>query len=385
MGKLAQCQARADGWFSTRAAVLFIYGVKPAAVVPVLYKIEEKGLFMNQQVANHAWNSAVDCIALDGMPGMNALQQMRRLLETGQAALPLPGSGQTLKRWKMLAKVAALDLSVAKFFESHTDALAILAELTPEATPYPGLWAVWAAEPPNARVQAAPAGPGQLLLTGTKAWCSGAAEVDNALMTVWGPDGERWLAAVKLNQPQVSVLEGAWQAVGMAATASLDVKFDGALAERVGDNDGYLQRPGFWQGGGGIAACWYGAAARLAQYVRDSAQQDPHTLAHLGALDACLTSAAASARECAQWIDEHPDAHAELPVRRLRAQVEDTVEQVLRHVGRALGATPFCRNRHFAQLAADLPVFVRQSHAERDLADLGALSRAQAHLNGWCL
>jgi hypothetical protein len=51
---------------------------------------------------------------------------------------------------------------------------------------------------------------------------------------------------------------------------------------------------------------------------------------------------------------------------------------VLEHVGRALGATPFCRNSHFARLAADLPVFLRQSHAEKDLAALGELIAAQS-------
>lgn len=46
-------------------------------------------------------------------------------------------------------------------------------------------------------------------------------------------------------------------------------------------------------------------------------------------------------------------------------------------VGRALGASPFCRNNHFARLSADLPVFMRQSHAERDLAALGEQSAQQ--------
>ncbi len=32
---------------------------------------------------------------------------------------------------------------------------------------------------------------------------------------------------------------------------------------------------------------------------------------------------------------------------------------------------PFCRSSHFARLSADLPVYLRQSHAERDLAELG--------------
>ena len=43
--------------------------------------------------------------------------------------IPLPGSGQTYQRWQILAQVAATDLVLAKWFESHLDAIAILAEL----------------------------------------------------------------------------------------------------------------------------------------------------------------------------------------------------------------------------------------------------------------
>lgn len=54
------------------------------------------------------------------------------------------------------------------------------------------------------------------------------------------------------------------------------------------------------------------------------------------------------------------------------------MEAVMHHAGRALGATPFCRDPHFARLMADLPVFLRQSHAERDLERLGQLTLEQS-------
>ena len=41
------------------------------------------------------------------------------------------------------------------------------------------------------------------------------------------------------------------------------------------------------------------------------------------------------------------------------------------YLGRALGAGPLCKDEHLARLFADLPVFLRQSHAERDLEALG--------------
>ncbi|XJV57429.1 hypothetical protein AB3463_04870 [Xanthomonas translucens pv. undulosa] len=66
--------------------------------------------------------------------------------------LPLPGAGNTLDRWRILAEIAAADVCLAKVLEAHYDAQAILAELG-AAAPAPGqLFAVWAAEAPDARL-----------------------------------------------------------------------------------------------------------------------------------------------------------------------------------------------------------------------------------------
>jgi hypothetical protein len=57
---------------------------------------------------------------------------------------------------------------------------------------------------------------------------------------------------------------------------------------------------------------------------------------------------------------------------------------VLDECGRALGAAAYCRDAHFARMAADLPVFVRQSHGERDFAALGEKAAA-AGGSSWAL
>ncbi|MFV3371322.1 acyl-CoA dehydrogenase [Pseudomonas sp. NY15435] len=307
---------------------------------------------------------------------------LRQLSDDGLDRLPLPGSGDTLRRWQALATVAGADLSLLKLYEGHTDAMAILAELEGEAIP--GTWAVWAAEPPGASVQISARENGFVRISGSKPWCSGAAVVEHALVTAKDEQQRPQLVAVSLAQPGVRIGSDGWNAVGMAATHSVAVDFDGALARCIGGPGEYLQRPGFWHGGAGIAACWYGAASRLASYLRHGRTEDPHAMAHLGAVDAALAGAAGALRECAGWIDENPAAASELAARRVRAQVEGAVEAVQWHVGRALGATPFCRDRRFARLAADLPVFMRQSHGERDLAHLGLHLAAEAE-EAWAL
>ncbi|MBK3785140.1 acyl-CoA/acyl-ACP dehydrogenase [Paraburkholderia aspalathi] len=310
---------------------------------------------------------------------------LRALIRRGYDRLPfapLPGHGQTLVRWRTLAAVAACDLGLVKLFEGHTDALAILAELHGPTPSLGSRWGVWAAEPPDTRVRASKCvtrteteDAGQLYLSGTKAWCSGAGVVSHALVTAW-LDDEPVLAAVAMDHASISIDTSKWQAIGMQATASADVSFDQTPATRVGAAHAYVRRPGFWHGGAGIAACWYGAATQIGRTLREASTQraDAHRLAHLGAVDVALAGAAAVLRETAAHIDANPQADSQREVMRARLVVEEAAAAVMCHATRTLGAGPLCRDGRFARALADLPVFLRQSHAERDLAALGELT-----------
>jgi hypothetical protein len=309
---------------------------------------------------------------------------LHALIGAGLDHLGLPGHGKTLLRWRALAAVAARDLSLVKLYEGHTDAKAILAEATgvdgsvASVALSGGAWGVWCAEQPDARLSIVPdpgGEPGYVRISGVKAWCSGAAELNHALVSGWNAGGEPCLAAVDFRQSGIRVTRDGWSAVGMVAAASVDVHFDSALGRAIGPAGFYTARPGFWHGGAGIAACWYGAAAGLADAMRLklARENNPHALAHLGAADVALSSAAASLRKTAQWIDEHPDEDARLPALRLRMIVENGAEAVLIAAGRAMGVAAFSRDPATSRVLADLPVFLRQSHAEQDLAALGSL------------
>jgi hypothetical protein len=322
-------------------------------------------------------------------PDMAPAGKLARLIASGLDQLPLPGSGQTLARWQSLAEVAAHDLSLAKLYEGHTDAQAILAELDPSSYPpatfrmaeavKPAAWGVWAAEAPGCRVLVEPKGAPadrRVQLRGTKAWCSGAESGSHALLTAWAPDADQpQLVAVDLAQPQIAVSEANWKAVGMRESASLQVTFEGAEGWLVGQPGAYLARPGFWQGGAGIAACWYGGALRIARALRDalaaSGRRDPFRLAAAGRVDVALQGTAAQLRRAAQWIDAHPLDDAQAVALRVRLAASAAAADVLARVGDALGPAPFCKDGGFAQAAADLPVFIRQSHADHDYAALG--------------
>ncbi len=300
-------------------------------------------------------------------------------LRTGRLQLPLPGSGQTGQRWRRLAHLAEIDVAAGRLAEAHADAVAILLELGGPLPDSGELWGVWAAEAPDAIVTAHGAGD-IVTLEGTKAWCSGAGLCTDALVTARLPDGRRGLFALDLRGPGVQPLEHTWRNAGMADCDTRSVRFDGATAVFVGGPNDYLNRPGFWFGAIGVAACWLGGARAVAAPLYERATRpsaDEHLLAHLGAVDAVLTAADAALTTAAGHVDADPGDRsglAELTARRVRAVVETAVDEALVRTDRALGPGPLCLDEQHARAVADLSVYVRQSHAERDLATLGSIA-----------
>jgi alkylation response protein AidB-like acyl-CoA dehydrogenase len=315
----------------------------------------------------------------DGAPGQAAWQQaataFAAAVDAGRLDLPLPGGGATWERWAALADLAGEDLSLARLGEGHADALAILAELG-GPRPLPGSrWGVWAASPPGPNVTASRQGS-DWRLRGTKQYCSGARVCTHALVTAAADDGPRLFAVeVRLLEPD----HGSWPATGMAGSDTLDVGFPGVPAEPVGPPGGYTDRPGFSHGGAGVAACWYGGARAVAQALLSTAAKrdvGPHALAHLGAVDLGLVTARGVLRQAAGEIDADPDDRrgaGPLRALRVRALTEAVAADVLTRTGRALGAGPLGHDQAHSRAVADLTVYLRQHHAERDLARLGEL------------
>lgn len=279
-------------------------------------------------------------------------------------------NSHTLIRWQILAYVAGIDLTIAKWFESHLDALSILHEVG-YAKNTNGLWAVWASEghPDPIRYQ-------QGKVSGTKAWCSGANIVDHALMTYRDKHGHSQLLIVGMQQTGIEIDNSEWQAVGMQATDTATVQFNQATASNVGAANAYLERVGFWHGAAGVAACWYGATAYLAAYLITAYQQKTHDYKamYLGQIGTALAVTQQYFHHVADLIDTQPKRSHELAIRQLRSNVEQVARLVLETVGQALGAVPFCRNAHFARLSADLAVFIHQSHGAFDLQKIGELT-----------
>ncbi|MDF2443344.1 MAG: hypothetical protein JWR01_1547 [Subtercola sp.] len=295
----------------------------------------------------------------------------------------VPGGGRTRELWETLATLAAADLGAARAIEPHLDALAILGQAgTVGSGAGAPTWGVFAAEggaDPLVACAHGGAGSSSWTLTGTKPWCSLADRLDRALVSAavggGGASVPRRLFAVDLRQPGVRVEPGAWHARGLAEVPSGPVHFDGVTAQPVGDAGWYLERPGFAWGGIGVAACWFGGAVGVARTLAQRARNTPDPLLqlHLGVVDERLSDARRALAEAAALVDsgQATGEHGNLLAKRARATVARASEDVLRHVGHALGPAPLALDAEHAKRVADLELYLRQHHAERDEASLG--------------
>ncbi|UYB43739.1 acyl-CoA dehydrogenase [Streptomyces sp. Je 1-4] len=306
------------------------------------------------------------------------------LVDGGDLRLPFPGEGRTRERFRALAALGREDLCVARLAEGHVDAAAILHELD-GPPPEPGeRWGVWAAHPPGPGLTVTARGGGWWL-NGVKPYCSGVHSCTHALVTADSDQGRRLFAA-RVGDPAIAPVPGTWQAVGMAGSDSPDATFTEVPATPVGDAGSYLRRPGFQHGGIGVAACWLGGAQAVAATLVAGAEAghrplDAHAAAHLGEVDVLLHAAESVLQRAADEIDEDPLDRlggARMRSLRVRALVEKVCTDVLRHVGQATGAEPLCHDARHARAVADLTVYLRQHHAERNHAELGLLLTGQA-------
>jgi alkylation response protein AidB-like acyl-CoA dehydrogenase len=295
--------------------------------------------------------------------------------------LPLPGGGETWLRFAALSEWAERDLSLGRLAEGHVDALAILAEAGMKPVDPDATYGVWAARTRSGGTNAQRQSDGWHL-SGAKAFCSGSVSLERALLTADTVDGYQ-LFDISVSDQVTSVQRDSWLAVGMAESLSETLEFGGPpLPDEclVGGPGFYLERPGFWFGAVGVAACWFGGAAGLVDHLASSMDASaPDTVilelgrarAHVGAMRRIL-------RDAAREIDDDPmDTKREARARALevRQAVHHAATQVLAHVASAGGARPLCHDREQAQRAADLYVYLAQHHGPQDAAELGRMAR----------
>ena len=305
--------------------------------------------------------------------------QLGGMLRAGELDLPRrepgtpPGGGRRWPDW------GGRDLSLARLAEGHVDALAILAEAG--RAPAPGaLYGVWASRSGGAAVRLERRGSSRVL-AGTMRFCSGARVLDRALV-VADPPGEAPSDGRLLLDVDVTV------AGVEARRRHLVHRRDGGRrhpGRRVRRRPGHRRRT--WSaspagtstapasrsvargsrpsGGEAPPACSSGCSGICA---RPRMRTSWHTSASCTPL---LAAADALLRQTAAVVDADPAGDHGLAVATVRAAVERAAREVVDRAPRIVGPAPLSRDADLARALADLALYVRQHHAERDHAALG--------------
>lgn len=283
--------------------------------------------------------------------------------------VPALGGGDTAGRWLSLHRWARLgSVSVARMAEAHLDATAILTEAGLPRDPDAGIYGVWASGPGTTAVLS----HDEATLTGTKPFASGLGLVDRALVTVVGPTGEPGcLVEVDtsgLDRPQ------RWTSGALVDTLTGPADLSSCPVVRVvGVANWYLNRPGFWHGAIGPAACWAGAAAGLVDAALDVDTDDPHRVAACGELYALGTMLESILIIAGDATDADPADRCGANMRALASRhlIERTATTISDLYSRTVGPRPFVTDAETAQRHADLHLYLRQHHGAADLEALG--------------
>jgi alkylation response protein AidB-like acyl-CoA dehydrogenase len=300
--------------------------------------------------------------------------RLRELLVSGAFDVPMPGSGETWRRFEALMSLSREEVALGRLAEAHLDAVAILRAAGNDCA-QDRLLGVWAADFEGSRIEARRRGDGWVL-RGQRAWCSGAGLLDGALVTARTDDGSR-LFLVDLGAPGVEPDPSTWATPALAGTTTWTVHFDEvnlAAADAIGPPGFYTDRPGFWHGSVGVAAAWAGGAEGLADDLVQRSRDDPVAVVHVGDVHAASWCLRAVLRTAAAEIDADPGDRCGTGMIRaltVRHLVERTIVGIIDRCGRALGASPLALDVSHARRVADLGLYVRQHHADHDLALIG--------------
>ncbi|MEO7130745.1 MAG: hypothetical protein ABIZ07_05160 [Dermatophilaceae bacterium] len=277
-----------------------------------------------------------------------------------------------------LISLGRTDIPLSRLVEGHIDALRILKEADHPAVP-DSLYAVWASRSHATGISARPTEAGWRL-SGILRFASGVGVVDRALVPVW-LDADTHLL-LDLDVGCWPADESAWQTSAMAVSRSHTVTLDDLPApgsSRIGDSGFYLNRPGFFVGGIGVAAVWAGGAARLADLLEDVTDGAPPAASRsvrLGQVRTELSTAHAVLSRAASVLIGQSGSRLDADGLRTlatetRAAVAAAVHRVLELARTVAGPAGLAYAAELTHAVDDLNLYVRQQNADADFTYLG--------------
>ncbi len=282
-----------------------------------------------------------------------------------------------------LIALGRTNVPLSRLTEGHIDAVRILDQAGRQPEPA-ALYGVWASKS-GATGTRLTRTVGGWQLDGTLRFASGSGVIDRALVPAALEGGEQVL--IDLPVGDLPVDRSGWRTGAMAQSRSHTVT---AAAVEVGDDrlvgplGFYLDRPGFWPGGIGVAAVWTGGLARLTDLVLAwlGDRRSPAIQTRLGLLRMRLAGAATTVTHAAGELDRRltPDARLLVDVAdgelfelatEVRAVVGAAVRDGIEQVRAIAGPAGLAFAADLTQAVDDLGLYVLQQNADSDATTLG--------------
>ncbi len=291
-----------------------------------------------------------------------------------------------------LSAIGGADLSTARLFEGHLNALQLVALYgtaeQQDATlrrvlegAFLGVWGADGAEP--ARI--ARSDDGRARLTGTKRYASGVGVLDLAVVPVRDEAGAQQLLLLSADDP-ARVDISTWNHRGMRRTLSGSYDLGGLCVEeahRLGRPGVYAREPYFVGGIWRCAAAQLGALEAIVAHVArglHASGRDAHPIqtARIGTAILKGRTARLWVEDAAARIETMPEGSAPEDVSRAvalsafaRLAVETAAMEIIDLAERALGLGSFAAGHPVEALTRDLSVYIRQANPDAVLAEHG--------------
>nr|WP_234826875.1 acyl-CoA dehydrogenase family protein [Rhodopseudomonas palustris] len=306
------------------------------------------------------------------------------------AAFPEPLGGVGLSapdRQNELCTVLRLlggaDLSIARLFEGHVNAIALVcrygtpsqAERLAEDVAGGALSAVWGAD--DASGLKVVGDGAHTRLEGRKILASGAGFVTRPLVAAKSGDRQfMFLLRLATDHP---VDLGGWTAQGMRSSATGTVELTGTSvgeAEAIGGADDFTRQPFFSGGAWRFCAAHLGAMERLVELYRDHLNSrgrgdDPYQLQRVAGCVAAVRTARFWVEEAARRFgDDEAGGEAIVGFANMTRMVtERCALDVIEAVQRGVGLAAFIRPSPLERIGRDLSTYLRQPAPDRAMSE----------------
>ncbi|MDZ4792387.1 MAG: acyl-CoA dehydrogenase [Hyphomicrobiales bacterium] len=298
----------------------------------------------------------------------------------------------------ILRSLGYANLSVARLFEGHFNALLLIARYGTRrqfAQAYDDategkFFAIWNAEAGNPlKIEELADGA---VLNGAKCFCSGAAFVERALVTATEASAQKIMVLVELERDERCDLSS-WKPLGMRASGSGGMDFSGIEISRlslIGKPGDYFRQPDFSAGAWRFLAAQLGAIDALVECLRDDLvtagrQHDPYQKARFAQALICIETAALWVKSAAMKAEndalcaEQRTSYVGLA----RHAVERAALDVIELVQKSIGLNCLLQPHPAERVMRDLATYLRQPAPDRVLSEAAAYALTKdSPLNG---